>query len=373
MRRWMIGWAGLALLTGACSDNTIVTVAEPAPPRSLSGVFQSGAVILDWELDPNWDGESFRVYSKRSTDPDFFLIAEVTSCAGGVCTYTDVNVGEGQTYQYYVTAVNIDGIETASSTISVFVPAFDPPPPPSGVQAVALDGTVYVHWDANARSDPDFSHYRVYLADAGGDFFLGETDSEGFVDQLATNGNTYTYFVSAVDVYGDESAGSATASATPRPDYYGELILAYEDEPGLSGFRFQASESTDPIVHGDSPLRHFRLESDGFGWWLVPGPGTEITQNGVFTTALKCGVAADLGCLDMTVAPASGYTTAPVAAGPELTYALRVVGDDGQIHYGAVRVAILGFDQNDAALMIFDWAYQLQPGNPELVGSAESH
>jgi hypothetical protein len=29
----------------------------------------------------------------------------------------------------------------------------------------------------------------------------------------------------------------------------------------------------------------------------------------------------------------------------------------------------LGFDQNDSALMIFDWAYQLQADNPDLVGS----
>ena len=48
-----------------------------------------------------------------------------------------------------------------------------------------------------------------------------------------------------------------------------------------------------------------------------------------------------------------------------------VIGDDGQIHYGVIRVEMLGFDQNDA-IMIFDWAYQLQAGNPELVGPTGS-
>jgi len=51
---------------------------------------------------------------------------------------------------------------------------------------------------------------------------------------------------------------------------------------------------------------------------------------------------------------------------PQTTYVLRVVGDDGLKHYGAIRVTLLGFDQNDAAIMIFDWAYQLQAGNPNL-------
>ncbi|MSR36274.1 MAG: hypothetical protein EXR95_06450 [Gemmatimonadetes bacterium] len=51
---------------------------------------------------------------------------------------------------------------------------------------------------------------------------------------------------------------------------------------------------------------------------------------------------------------------------PQNTYVLRVRGDDGQTHYGAIRVTLLGTDQAGLALMIFDWAYQLQPGSPEL-------
>jgi hypothetical protein len=357
----------LVVLAAACKSDTVVVVTDPAPPRALEGFYQNGAVILNWELHPDWNGESFRVYGKRDTDPDFFLIAEVTSCIAGVCTYTDLNVEGGRSYRYFVTAVSVEGIEAASSEIDVFVPLFTPPPTPGGLEVVALDGTLYLRWESNARSADDFSHYRVYLVEPTGDFFLGETDSEGFLDQLVGNGVTYSYFVTAVDVDGHESAGSAAASGIPRPDFHGELVFAYEDRPASSGFRFQETELSDPIVAGDSPLRHFRLESDGFGWWIAPGPSAEIHPDGVFTTALKCGVAADVGCLDVPVAPVSGYTTFAVAVAPELTYAMRVVGDDGQIHYGAVRVSLLGFDQSDAALMIFDWAYQLQPGNPQLV------
>ena len=370
MRRWTVGAIALAVLAPACTSDTVVVLPDPAPPRALEGFFQSGAVTLNWELHPDWNGESFRVYGKRTTDVDFFLIAEVTSCAGGACTYTDVNVAEGVTYRYFVASVSVEGFESASGEIEVLVPVFDPPPTPLGVAVVALDGTNYVRWESNARSHTNFSHYRVYLAEATGDFFLGETDSEGFIDQLATNGVRFTYFVTAVDVHGDESSGSVTASGTPRPDFHGELLQAYQDVPETSGFRFQETELTDPIVDGDSPLRHFRLEANNFGWWIVPGPGAEVHPVGVFTTALKCGVAADGGCIDMPVAPVSGYSFSPVQAGAELTFALRVVGDDGQIHYGAVRVAILGFDQDDAALMIFDWAYQLVPGSPDLTPGA---
>ncbi|MBW3535879.1 MAG: hypothetical protein KY453_11800, partial [Gemmatimonadetes bacterium] len=232
---------------------------------------------------------------------------------------------------------------------------------------VALDDATYLTWSDNARTSEDFSHYRVYLQDGSELFFLGETDSEGFLDLLATNGVTSTYMLASVDVHGHESETGAAASGTPRPDFHGEWIYDWFDVPGASGFRFAASEETDPIVSGDSPSRHFRLETDAAGWWLVPGPGTQIHPEGFVTTALKCGVGADAGCASLDVAPTSGYVAQDVALDAQTTYVLRVVGDDGQDHFAAVRVVLLGFDQAGSALAIFDWAYQLQPGNPELV------
>jgi hypothetical protein len=55
-----------------------------------------------------------------------------------------------------------------------------------------------------------------------------------------------------------------------------------------------------------------------------------------------------------------------IQLGAQESYILRVIGDDGLIHYGVIRVTLLGFDQNDDPIMIFDWAYQLQAGNPNL-------
>ena len=84
---------------------------------------------------------------------------------------------------------------------------------------------------------------------------------------------------------------------------------------------------------------------------------------------LKCGVAADPQCEDWTTAPTSGYSSLDILIEPELTYMWRVVGDDGLARYGAIRVTLLGADQDGDELMIFDWAYQLQAGNPQVVGN----
>ena len=50
----------------------------------------------------------------------------------------------------------------------------------------------------------------------------------------------------------------------------------------------------------------------------------------------------------------------------EFTYMFRVPGFGGGLNYGAVRVTLVGQDQSGNQVMVFDWAYQIQEGNPNL-------
>jgi len=359
----------LMLALTACREEVIFVDDQgvPAAPRALAVSYYAGSVIVSWELAPGWNGEAFRVYSRRATDPDWFFIAEVTNCIDNFCSYEDINVVGGQTYEYFVSAVNDAGNETDSDVVQLLVPEPIAPPIPDGPFVIALDNANYITWGAAARAAGDFSHYKIYFDDAGDAFLLGETDSEGFLDLLAANGTTYSYFVTSVDSDGHESDGSFVAEGTPRPDFTGEFLYDFLDVPESSGFRFAEDESVLPVVDGSDASRHFRLETDTNGWWLVPGPGTLIYPTGFQTTELKCGVGADAGCVDVSVAPASGYVNQDVNVVTQESYVFQVVGDDGLLHYGVIRIDLLGFDQNDDALMIFDWAYQIQPGNPNLV------
>ncbi len=372
MKRVRLGLLSLPLLLGlaACDSDDLIYYDDEyaAPPENLAGWYYDRAVYLTWDLAPAWDNDPFRVYGKRRSDTDYFFIAEVTNCSEGRCSYTDVNILAEVTYEYYVASVSPSGLETASDwAVEVYVPLPVPPPDPGAVEVVALDNANYIRWSDNPRNEADFSFYRVYLAgDGGEDFILGETDSEGFLDLLAWNGETYNYFVTSVDDQGHESNGSPVAAGTPRPDYHGEWIYAFEDLPAQAGFRFSEDEMTYPILDGASPNRHFRMEVDADGWWLVPGPGTQIYDGLFETTALKCGVEQDADCVALDQAPLTGYTNLDMPLYPQTTYVLRVVGDDGLDHYGVIRATLLGSDQDGAAIMIFDWAYQLQAGNPNL-------
>lgn len=366
------GWLGgvlLGLTLAACTDEPglVIPGGDPAPPRDLDGRYYNRAVFLTWELDSGWNEESFRVYGRRAGQSQYLLIAEVTSCSQGICGYTDRNITAGQTYTYYVAAYDSrTGAETSSAyALDVAVPSFTPPPVPTGLDAVAMDGAVYLLWNGNARSADDFAFYRVYIEEGSHDLLLGETDSEGFLDLLVANGSTYTYRVTSVDEHGHESALGTATAATPRPDYHGELIYAFEDVPSQAGFRFVDDEATLPIVQGTASNRHLRLEVDAQGWWLVPAPGVQIHPQGFATTALVCGPGSDRDCVALQQAPTSGYTSQDVGLLPQTSYVIRYpVGQSWR--YGVIRVTLQGFDQGNNALMIFDWAHQLQAGNPNL-------
>ena len=372
MRRMMTGLALGVLSLTACQEELIFVddpTGIPAAPRALAASYYAGSVTVTWELAPDWDGEAFRVYSRRTTDNEWFFIAEVTSCSQDFCTYEDINVVAGETYEYQVSAVNEAGDETnAATTVQVFVPQWVAPPIPDATSVIALDGANYIVWGVASRAAGDFSHYKIYLDDGGTALLLGETDSEGFLYLLAENGSTYGYYVTAVDSDGHESDGSVIGEGTPRPDFAGELLYDFADVPASSGFLFSEDESVVPVVDGSDPAGFdFRLEQDASGWWMVLGDNAAVYQDGFATTALKCGVGADAGCVDVTTAPGSGYVTADMQLLTETSYVLRVVGSGGELHYGIIRVTHLGTDQNGDDLMIFDWAYQLQPNNPDLV------
>ncbi|MDE0475299.1 MAG: hypothetical protein OXI50_12115, partial [Gammaproteobacteria bacterium] len=76
----------LSALTACDEDGVLLSLDDPpAAPRALDAHYFAGVVTVTWTLAPGWSGETFRVYSRRITDRDYFLIAEVSSCAEGAC------------------------------------------------------------------------------------------------------------------------------------------------------------------------------------------------------------------------------------------------------------------------------------------------
>lgn len=384
--RTSIAAAGLLLLAACNDDPDVIVTPRGDPPGQPTDLYASYAWVLEdfqngqpvgypsvqinWLPPRNWDDEVFRVYGKRATASGFTLIATVTSCTDLGCVYTDRNVAHGQDYEYYVAAYDE---RTAQETASDFrdvvrVPANQRPAAPTSPQAVGLDDAVYLRWTPAAANGSNVSRYLVYLTRLDGETYtyaVGQTDGTGYLDERAENGSQFGYRIATVDTLGHVSNLSSEVLAIPRPDFTGELIYAFADSVAASGFRFQASESANPIVSGSSPTAQWRLESTASGYRIVPLNGTQVTEFGR-TTALACGPGSDAGCVAARTAPTTGYTTQPIFVDPEYSYVFRVAGANGQPHYGVVRVTMLGSDQNGRDLMIFDWAYQTLPNQPQL-------
>jgi hypothetical protein len=89
-----------------------------------------------------------------------------------------------------------------------------PPPTPTNLVAtVRTTSEVLLSWDRN--QSPDFDRYAIYRSSNGGEFVeIGTNISNQFFDKGLGGGVTYSYFVTAIDTTGLESAPSTKASVT---------------------------------------------------------------------------------------------------------------------------------------------------------------
>lgn len=371
--------AAALLLLAACETENVVIVdpTRPGQPRDLYASytwvlegFQNAqpvgypAVDLTWLPPSQWNNEVFRVYGRRAGASGWTLMATVTSCTTAGCVYRDRNVSHGQEYDFYVAAYNGSNETATEFSERVAVPSLNRPAAPAGLDGVALDRAAYLRWTASGGA---VSRYLVYLTRLDGtvyQYFVGNTDGNGFLDRSAANGSEFGYRIAAVDSLGHVSNLSGEVTVVPRPDYTAELVYAFGAVPAQSGFQFQADDASDPIVAGGSTAAHFRLETGSGAFRIVPLNGVQVAEFGR-TTALVCGPGADAGCVSARTAPATGYSSASIAATPEFSYVFRVPGPQGPRH-GVVRVTLLGQDQSGRDLMIFDWAFQTRPNEPRL-------
>lgn len=325
-----------------------------------------GAVELTWRLPAAFNGESFRVFARRSSDRDYLAIATVTSCAGSTCRYVDLNVAPDRSYDYYVAMVNErTGRELSTSdAVRVRVPPYAPPAAPEIQRVVGLDGAVYLRWRSTGAE-----LYRVFVERVGADsvfYEVGSTDGTGYLDLRARNGRRYSYRVAAVDTLGHVSARSALATAVPRPDYQADLLYPLGVSADSSGFRFVASEGESPTVPGTSASAQWRLEVVNGTLSIVPLSGTGVTP-GIFTSALTCGPASEADCVSVDrVTAAHAFGTAPVPLLAAHTYLFRL-GSGSSLHYGKIRVDGSFTDARGRTAVIFDWAYQPLANEPSLL------
>ncbi|MDH4222311.1 MAG: hypothetical protein OEV55_02100 [candidate division Zixibacteria bacterium] len=234
-----------------------------------------------------------------------------------------------------------------------------PPCSPKGVYSVTGDGAVYLYWEGS--DEPDLSKYGIYWApetdgiipEPDGDFtFMTWVNSTSYIDTDVTNGNTYYYVITAVDYSGNESEPSEILYDTPRPEGYNDTLFNLSVNPNHAGLYLH--EELGPVVIAwNHSLCDIFLDKVSGIFYL----NTTVKDN-IPNDIQDFGYTDNLD--EINVAPTTDIGWS------ELGYVEVILNHTYVIwtwdnHYAKLRVTAI---END--YIKFEWAYQIDAGNPEL-------
>jgi fibronectin type 3 domain-containing protein len=200
------------------SDNSApasVVAVNPCTPPAAPVVTASSA---NAEVDLAWPASAgataYSVGRSVTHGTGYTSVTTITTCTTA-CTYADINVSNGTSYYYVVTASNgkcssVNSVEVSAS------PSCTPTAAPANLKAKANNGSVALTWDAIAGA----VSYRIKrsLSAAAGFDTVFTSSTASFTDGAVINGTTYYYVVEADNgqcLSPDSTVISAQPACTP--------------------------------------------------------------------------------------------------------------------------------------------------------------
>jgi len=265
----------------------------PSAPLNLTAALDGDDVILNWErpLDDGGADLTYNLYRGEVSGDLVLLIA-----LGNVTTYTDMDIGIGQTYFYQVAAENSVGEGARSNEVSSNP---DLPSDPA-LSATSQGTTVTLAWTAPSDTGSSaITNYRVYRGpDSGSMSLLVELGNVlTYEDDTVTTGQTYVYQVSAVN---DQGEG-------PRSNQVSVQIGSVPSEPIHIG---AMTEGAGNVITWDEP------DDDG---------GFSISGYKVYR-----GTSAASLTLRATLGDVLNFTDLDLVAGTEYYYAVSAFNAKGE-------------------------------------------
>jgi DNA-binding beta-propeller fold protein YncE/fibronectin type 3 domain-containing protein len=267
----------------------------PAPPGSVAAAAGNATVTVAWQAVTG--ATSYNLYWSNANG---VTKANGTKVAGVTSPYLHLQLTNGLSYYYVVTAVGPGGESAESSQVSATPTATaQPPPAPTGVTATPGDRQVTVAWQAVTGA----TSYNLYWSNANGVTKANGTKVAGvtspYTHTSLTNGQSYYYLVTAVGP-GGESAESSQASATPAtlptpaPTGFtatvgdGTVTLSWQSVPVAATYSVYWSNragvtkaSGTQIPNVTSPYGHQQLMNGKTYYYVVTavGPASESAES----------------------------------------------------------------------------------------------
>lgn len=254
----------------------VVTIDRAAPPlpgnlRAPTNEITMTSINVRWNdaTDACTSVNSYRVYGKKASDPDYALLASPTGLL-----FNHTNLIAGTSYMYYVTAVDeVENETEVADPDAIAITAttrYDtlPPTVPTGVQAVynAEETQITVSW---LPSTDDLSGVRYYeVQKKKGDAFfetfqIVDHPTVSLTDIQSYPGYKIYYRIQAFDFSGNGSGWSAEAVADRTTDTTPPTVPQILTCEAISSSSIQItwSQSTD----GGSGLKLYRVYRDDYG------------------------------------------------------------------------------------------------------------
>ncbi|SNY25870.1 fibronectin type III domain-containing protein [Paractinoplanes atraurantiacus] len=209
-------------------------VPPPAAPKGLKAKPGNGEAYLSWRSVG--DGIWYYVYSRNVTKGGAFTRSQYPVSNG--TSFTAGYLTNGDTYEFYVTAIGDFGAESEPSETVQAEPTMPPPPPPAKLTAKPQnDGTIDLTWENQGAG----VGYWVYTKDI--------TDNPG-----TSGGFTKSK-------YPIMSGGAFTAGYLTNNHEYAFYVVAFNDG-GLSG-RSDIVKATSHIPPPPAPTVTAKSNKDG--------------------------------------------------------------------------------------------------------------
>jgi len=222
----------------------------PTPPSNLSATtFSASAIDLEWTASTAGDVTGYRVF--RNGTP--------VATLGLVTSHRDAGLQSFTTYNYTVTALDSEGLESGPSAPAQATTLDGTPPttPTNLVAAATGTTTIGLTWSPSADPETGIAGYRIFR----GGVEIATTTQTSYQDGGLTPSTTYAYRVRALNGQGLESAQSNQASATTRDGTGPTTPTNLAATPtGTTTISLTWTASSDP-ESGVASYRIFRGES----------------------------------------------------------------------------------------------------------------
>lgn len=250
----------------------IPNVPPPSPPTGLIADATSEKVVLSWNT--NQDVQGYNVYRNGQKINGRWPITTPE--------YVDTGLDNGTTYTYQIRAVGYWGHESAPATVYA-TPKDDedlvPPNPPQNLTGTPGPGMVILSWDAN--TEPDLQGYNIYRN--GQKINFTTIKNVNFTITGLKNDEEYEFYVTAVDMAGNESEPSNIIYIKPEPEPFRVTFIPNGDaivvqvSGGVMPYQIIMDDLDETFESTSYVIRNLEMETD-YTITVKDNIGNEVTE-----------------------------------------------------------------------------------------------